>query len=302
MSNCFADFLKTKGLYDSFAITKENIKELCDLVGGKVRISEYCVECGEMRVFSLQPIMFVHEDDNKKLHEYSLEDSLQRIQVSQELASMPSLGMSNVKRAEWYWSSPLTDDAVRIIIFSFACTMDNKHHLDYIVKTEGNEMMKIGQFPSVADLSFPMLDEYKKDIDDQSRKELHRAIGLHAQGIGVGSYVYLRRVFERILEAAKVEAESEGIVDISEYDSMKVSERIKLLKDYLPDMISSNPKIYGIVSKGIHEMSEEECNKYFPVLRNSILLILDQWAEKRKKQELAKDLQASINAIVSELK
>ena len=67
-------------------------------------------------------------------------------------------------------------------------------------------------------------------------------------------------------------------------------------------MISSNPKIYGIVSKGIHEMSEEECNKYFPVLRNSILLILDQWAVKRKKQELAKDLQASINAIVSELK
>ena len=132
-------------------------------------------------------------------------------------------------------------------------------------------------------------------------RELRRAIGLHAQGIGVGSYVYLRRVFERILEKAKQQAQTDAILDLSNYDGMRVPEKIKLLKDYLPDMITSNPAIYSIVSKGIHQLTEEDCIKYFPVLQDSILIILNQWAQKRKEQETIKKLEASISSISSEL-
>ena len=132
-------------------------------------------------------------------------------------------------------------------------------------------------------------------------KEFRRAIGLHAQGIGVGSYVYLRRIFERILDAAKCQAESDASVDLSNYESMRVSERIKLLKAYLPDMINSNPAIYGIVSKGIHELSEDDCIKYFPVLQEAIFVILRQWAQKRKEQDAIKKLEASISSIATEL-
>ena len=39
MSNCFAYFLQNEGLYDSITITKENIDDLCDLVGGKVQFT-----------------------------------------------------------------------------------------------------------------------------------------------------------------------------------------------------------------------------------------------------------------------
>ena len=187
------------------------------------------------------------------------------------------------------------------MVFSFVCAMDTDHHLDYIIRTDGNTMVKIGQFPSFADLSFPELDEFKKEIDKASMKEFRRAIGLHAQGIGVGSYVYLRRIFERILDAAKCQAESDASVDLSNYESMRVSERIKLLKAYLPDMINSNPAIYGIVSKGIHELSEDDCIKYFPVLQEAIFMILRQWAQKRKEQDAIKKLEASISSIATEL-
>ena len=249
----------------------------------------------------LKPITFVCEDDKKKSALYFLGDSLKRIQVAQELhISAPTV--NNNERPKWYWKTQILEDAVRIIVFSFECAMDNTHHLDYVVRTEGNKMVKIGQFPSVADLAFPLLEDYKNDLDKQSRNELRRALGLHAQGIGVGSYIYLRRIFERILETARQQAKVENTIDLSEYDRMRVVERIKLLKDYLPAMISSNPAIYGIVSKGVHELSEEECLKYFPVLRDCVLMILEQWAEKRKKQEMAKNLQASINAIASEIK
>ena len=183
------------------------------------------------------------------------------------------------------------------VLFPFVCTMEENHRLDYAVRTIGNTMIKIGQYPSVADLEFPNLKKYSKDIDKESMKELKRAIGLHAQGIGVGSYVYLRRIFERIVEKAKQQAEADQKIDLSEYNKMRVQERISLLKDYLPEMISSNPVIYGIVSKGIHELSEEECIKYFPVMKDCIIIILDQWEQKRREQENIKKLGTSLASI-----
>lgn len=300
MSNCFADFLQKAGLYDSITITESNIDELCDLIGGKIKLSEYCTECKEMRVFAMEPITFVFEIDDEKRQIRSLAEELVSHQHVQQMNRTPRPGDA-VEIREWYWTNWQTEKATRIMVFSFVCAMDTDHHLDYIIRTDGNTMVKIGQFPSFADLSFPELDEFKKEIDKASMKEFRRAIGLHAQGIGVGSYVYLRRIFERILDAAKCQAESDASVDLSNYESMRVSERIKLLKAYLPDMINSNPAIYGIVSKGIHELSEDDCIKYFPVLQEAIFVILRQWAQKRKEQDAIKKLEASISSIATEL-
>ena len=298
MSNCFAEFLKNAGLYDSAEITKDNINELCDLIGGKVKISAYCVGCKEMRVFSMAPIQMTVETAEKGIVLIPLEDRLKHIQRAQEMKGEPPWKTLVDK---WHWNDKLTDIATRVITFPFACAMDDSHHLDYIVQTDSNKMIKIGQFPSIADLSFPELDEFKKVIDKESIRELHRAIGLYAQGIGVGSYVYLRRIFERILEEAKKQAEAEGTIDLSDYVSLRVSERIKRLKEYLPAMINSNPTIYGIVSKGIHELSEDDCIRYFPVLKESIIMILRQWAQKKKEEEDAKILEASLSKITTEL-
>lgn len=60
--------------------------------------------------------------------------------------------------------------------------------------------------------------------------------------------------------------------------------------------------IYGIVSKGIHELSEEECLQFFPVLRDSIFMILEKWEEERRKTENEKKLAASISKIASTIK
>lgn len=53
--------------------------------------------------------------------------------------------------------------------------------------------------PSVADMTFPELDAYKHVIS----KELGTTIGLFASGVGAGSYVYLRRILERLVYQAK---------------------------------------------------------------------------------------------------
>lgn len=300
MSNCFADFLQKAGLYESVEINETNITELCELIGGKVRISEYCVECKEHRVFGMRPIEFPFEADGKKIQLRSLADELSSYQSVQGMSSL-SIPYAKNEKPIWQWTNIHAKSATRIMVFPFICAMDNNHHIDYIVRTNQNTMVKIGQYPSVADLQFPELNEFRKEIDEPSRRELRRAIGLYAQGIGVGSYVYLRRIFERILEIARQKADADKSIDLSNYASMRVSDRIKLLKDYLPDLINSSPVIYGIVSKGIHELSEDDCLKYFPILQDSIFMILRQWAQKRKEQETARRLEASISAISAEL-
>ena len=115
-------------------------------------------------------------------------------------------------------------------------------------------MKKIGQYPSVADLSFPELKEYRKVMSKDDEKELKRAIGLYASGIGIGSYVYLRRIFERIIVTASHKAISDGKIKAEDFGVARVNEKIKMLSDYLPKSLVHNEAFYGIVSKGIHEL------------------------------------------------
>ena len=104
------------------------------------------------------------------------------------------------------WKNWQIEDASRVLVFKFVCSMNEEHHLDYVVLTTDNSMIKIGQYPSIADMTFPELDDYKHVISKQDRKELGTAIGLFANGVGAGSYVYLRRILERLIDQAKVRA------------------------------------------------------------------------------------------------
>ena len=98
-------------------------------------------------------------------------------------------------------------------------------------------------------------------ISKQDRKELGTAIGLFASGIGAGSYVYLRRILERLIYQAKATAGDK--VNDEKFEQARVTERIKMLQGYLPEILIKNTTIYGILSKGIHELSEEECESIF---------------------------------------
>lgn len=51
-------------------------------------------------------------------------------------------------------------------------------------------LKKIGQYPSVADFAVPQISKYKSVLREQYR-EFTKAIGLFANGIGIGAYVYL---------------------------------------------------------------------------------------------------------------
>lgn len=300
IDNVFGNFLVNSGLYREIEITEENVFELADLIGGHVKIDVYCPECGERRVFSSETILcYSYDDFKEKIQVRPLEEEIISWQHMQDLRSTPP---TEASEESWSWNDNSMEDDTRVMIFKFSCAMDNAHHLDYIVLTNGNKMKKIGQYPSVADLSFPELKEYRNVMTREDEKELRRAVGLFASGIGVGSFVYLRRIFERIIATASDKAIREGKVNEESLARARVDEKIKLLTDYLPKSLVDNTIFYGIISKGIHELSEEECLEYFPVMQSFIMMILRQWEKIRKDEEEEKKLATSLNSIASKVK
>lgn len=300
MTNRYADFLQNSGLYDSIPVDKESISELITLIHGSCRIDVYCPSCRTQRVFRMNPIISFSDSNSHGIKKELLSTLLLNEQNRQMGEKIPAPGQVYVRDEPWNWDKKYSSDT-HVMVFQFRCTMCEGHTLDYAVLNMHDHLIKIGQYPSIADLSSDELQEYRKDIDEQSFKELRRAIGLHAQGIGVGSYVYLRKVFERILNKAGDEAISDGAIDEEILRKSKVDEKIRLLKDYLPKALSGNAVFYGIVSKGIHELSEEECIQYFPVLKSCIVLILRQWKKQREDKENEKEISRSISRIAGQI-
>ncbi|MDY5001452.1 MAG: hypothetical protein SO122_03160 [Eubacteriales bacterium] len=298
-NNVFSDFLLNSGLYETMTINEENVDDWYAILNGDVRIQSYCVECKQLSVFSMEPIHIVNENHKGTKNEVKLGGYLQLLRGGRT----PSYSEPKEKPfTDWRWHNDYVEKATQVIRFSYHCAMNEEHRIEFVVATDAASIRKIGQYPSVADLSFPELKEYKKVLTKEDMSEMRRAIGLHAQGIGIGSYAYLRRILERVIDKAKDKTVADGKIVPEEYSRKKVAERIKMLGDYLPDVLVSNTTVYGIISKGIHELSEDECIRYFPVLKECIMMILEKWEQERKKAESEKQLSAALTKITSKIK
>ena len=95
----------------------------------------------------------------------------------------------------------------------------------------------------------------------------------------------MENIFATFLQTA-------GLYDSKEICEDNIADLIELLKG----------TIYGILSKGIHELSEEECRKYFPVVKECIYQILGMWESLRKKQADEAALSKALSAITTSIK
>lgn len=150
---------------------------------------------------------------------------------------------------------------------------------------ESKILMKIGQFPSVADFHISEIKQYKKLLSNEKLKEFTKAIGLAANGIGIGSFVYLRRIFEHLIFEAFNKAKSEGEISESDFQKARMDAKIDMLHSFLPSFLVDNKTMYSILSIGIHKLDEQTCLAHFDTLRVGIEIILDEKLEEIKKKE-----------------
>lgn len=168
-------------------------------------------------------------------------------------------------------------------------------------------MVKIGQYPSFADINLQGIEKYRAVLNADQLREFSRGISLASHDVGIGSFTYLRRVFESLVEGAHQDASMEeqwSEEQEREYATKKMHEKIKTLAHQLPDFLVQHSGIYSVLSKGIHELSEDVCLEHFDVLKAGIELILEEKLEKHQKelkhQEISKAIkkaQSSVSGI-----
>lgn len=207
-------------------------------------------------------------------------------------------GWSNIKESIEYFTKYGGTDRIGIKCKRYEDVLDFFIHYN----SESHTLMKVGQYPSVADFHIHELKKYKKVLQVEKLKEFSRGIGLAANGVGIGSFVYLRRIFETLIVEAKIQAEKEGVLSNDDYQKLRVDDRIDALSDFLPQFLVENKGMYSILSIGIHELDEKTCLAHFDILRVSIEIILDEKLEAKKKKEKMVQAQQKLSAIKGNLK
>lgn len=189
----------------------------------------------------------------------------------------------------------------RYYALSLACRRKGST-LEFFTYITDKIIIKIGQFPSLADLQYAeMGKKYDKVLPAQDLHDLKKAIGLMAHGAGAGSLVYLRRIFENIIwDTYEKHKEALGITNV-DFLKKRMDEKIDFLKAFLPSQLVEMKSTYGILSKGVHELSEKECLAYFPALQLSITLILDQKIEDEIRSKKDAETKKAIANISSQI-
>lgn len=263
------ELLINKGLYDSVDISIDDLEDMKKYLSKSEytdnTIDCYCPHCGTNRVFE-----FSDSEIHKETGIYAM--------MFDDVG-----GRSREPKKEEIFHSYLN----KRYVLTYRCARNKQHTILFDVIVTDDKVIKIGQFPSVADLVIPEIAKYKPILGNQYR-EFSKAIGLFAHGIGIGSFVYLRRIIEKLVFDKYSEVAENFTISQEDFKQSKFDKKIELLSNYLPPILVANKNVYGIVSKGIHELSEEECREMFPYIKTGIELILDDLLVERERKEKEK--------------
>lgn len=231
------------------------------LRGEQVQFDAFCVECGTTSIFK---------------------DQLSR-----------GGGSGTSQRDDWM----LQAGQFNIIVFCQRAGHKYTFSFDY----RGKKLTKFGQMPSLEDVAGHDIKKYAPLLRDGYFGELKRATGLASHGIGIGSFVYLRRIFEKLIGDHHAALEKSG-KPVEGFATLRMEEKIGALKDVLPPALVKNKATYSILSIGIHALDEETCRRYFPVVRAAIIEILEQDLRAREEAKAAAALEVEIAKLAGEAK
>lgn len=269
------ELLKGSPLYKSIKVSKDDLSQLRDLVGGDtIKLDGYCPDCGKTTTFiSSSTIRFT--------------------------PSTSSPEKSQEKVYEQFKESR------RTFTREFKCARDEKHHMVFLfIMQEGagseDRLIKVGQYPSPIDLQQLHNKEYQKKVeeilDSEKAEEYKRAIMTYSHELGIGAFVYLRRIFESLVR--NTYQRNKNQLNIKEdFKKKDTKEQIKDLKELLPDVVNDNKHLYDVLSKGVHELSKSECLEYFDAVKGMVEYILDQIYHEIKDEEKKEQLERELNEI-----
>lgn len=191
---------------------------------------------------------------------------------------------------KWYFSVELK------------CKRKDNDYLKFYFITWGDIIIKIWQYPALADLQFAEIwKKYDQILDKEDLINFKKAIWLYTHSAWAWSFIYLRKIFENLIWNTFTDNKASISKNKDDFKKLHMSEKVKIIKGFLPDEISSFMSIYKILSVGVHELSEQDCLKYFNIMKLSIELILEEKIKANKEKERNDKITKELAEITKEL-
>ena len=269
------------GFYLDIDISEETaIDNLKRIFLGQYSVNLYCTICGESSIFKK-----ANDDRLNKLLELVPEEET----YTEKFKFIHDVVYDQKLYPYFYLQLP--------------CVRCNKNIIYCLKLDEANKtVMKIGQYPSIVDLSQDIDKKYEKLLSKEYFREYKEAVRLFSHGVGIGSFVYLRRIIDKLILDTYLVNKGRIAIDEADYRRLRFDDKISHIIKYLSPLVQEflSPS-YSILSKGVHELSEEECKLYFEPLKLTIKLILDEKIRKDEEEKERIKLKKSINKIKNEL-
>lgn len=284
---------------DEVIILDNNKQQLLWLLQDTTPMDYYCDVCDKSKTF--------------------MQNSLKSVATASKYNGLESLNMFKLTMEEdkikysdsAYFSTTsnelyLFSDMNLYIFKEFKCPSCEKR-IVMIFDYDGKSIKKIYQSYQNTLINEDEMKRFKKLklLDENDILVLSKANKCKTLGMSIASFVYLRKVFENMLdkiynrEKEKIKLEKTKV----EFSSLPIKEKVSLLKAYLPTLLnekSSNAKygeLYKILSEGIHNLDEKTCDSLFDFLIELILLILEKEQSMKKEEQYLKQLSQTYNTI-----
>jgi hypothetical protein len=282
-----ADFFLTAAPYQEFEINDGNWSDVLRIEYFSGSVDVFCPTCGTGSVF---------QSDSRGLPKGGSNKILTVDQALEENAHVFFTGTLGIFARDL---GPFVR-INRTFQFGFSCSRDKSHRMEFLIRVTPDSISKVGQTPSLADLQTHGLKKYRKILGPEKWRELSRAVGLEAHGVGIGAFVYLRRIFENVIDRAHSLAKADPAwKNCADFQTLRMGDKVKVLADRLPEFLVRNSRIYPIMGKGVHELTDDECLAIFKPIQKAIELILDAEIEHSEKEAKTKEAQRALDQIPS---
>lgn len=290
---------------ESIEITENNAETIFNFIIDRSAYDHYCNNCNRVKTFIQSQKQSVIVDgtfnDNHAINMYNpkLNDKV----ITYEKSDYSSLSNN---------SSSITIYEINSRFFIFKkleCpTCDEK--LTMIFLYEKNCIAKVYQSFISDIIKDEDIQQFKKMklLNEDDLKELNNANKCKKLGMNIASFVYMRRIFENMLQRIYEEHQSEVTIKDSskKFTDLFVKDKVKLLKPYLPILMNEDVssdkyiKLYKLLSEGIHKLNEDICESLYNIIKELLLMILEKEMQEKKNRKNLTELETSFNKIFNE--
>jgi len=279
------DLIKFLESYPNYKKVKLTINQFDELIkyNNAFKIELFCDKCDKEKTFQGDAYHFCSVSNWKENNIHLFRNIPESIIPGSCVINKPK----TIHRYFPYMGNFLT--------MQFKCTQCEREYFFALRLIEYSErkfsIMKIGQYPSFGQLSTIEIEKYKNELKNYFN-EFKNSLNCYSQGKGIAAFVYLRRIFEHLIET-KYKCLKNQNPENKFIDKLK---EIEKKEDIIPEGLKEvKGQIYSILSKGIHEYSEDECMELYDCVKLIIELILDTELEKKRKQLKVKEATKKIS-------